>query len=269
MRKRARHSVPAPLTARKLRSPQDLNRPRPLARLTPSCPPRRSMFASTTRPIRHSTPLPLSIVARPHEAGPIRSWRADSLTFVWLDPGITPCCKSGFAQVVKISAGCRRRFRVRSGGTSSPHAKCIGDLGSATTAMRIGDPGALQVLAKNSDRCSFRLFQQYPPNSRHCSAPPPDRPKPKARLKRTAAPPDPAAEKNAGARPRRNDMIPLQWARWDFPSHPNRQRQRRGRWHLKTVSRQVYSACHWFHVSVSTTWTRRCNACCDWRQPTG
>src|SRR4029077_16511121 len=85
---------PAPLTARKLRSPQDLNRRRPLARPIPTGPPRRSMFASTTRPVRHSTPLPLSIVARPHEAGLIRSWRADSLAFVWLDPGITPCCKS-------------------------------------------------------------------------------------------------------------------------------------------------------------------------------
>src|ERR1700735_3237318 len=52
------------------------------------------MSASTTRPFRHSIPLPLSIVARPHEAGLIRSWRADSLAFVWLDPGITPCCKS-------------------------------------------------------------------------------------------------------------------------------------------------------------------------------
>src|SRR6478735_8529063 len=60
---------PAPLTARKLRSPQDLNRRRPLARPIPTGPPRRSMFASTTRPVRHSTPLPLSIVARPHEAG--------------------------------------------------------------------------------------------------------------------------------------------------------------------------------------------------------
>src|SRR6202035_5886890 len=85
---------PAPLTSRKLRSPQDLNRPRPLARPTPSGPPRRSTSASTTRPVRHSIPLPLSIVARPHEGGLIRSWRADSLAFVWLDPGITPCCKS-------------------------------------------------------------------------------------------------------------------------------------------------------------------------------
>src|SRR3954463_5486119 len=87
---------PAPLTARKLRLPQDLNRPRPLARPIPTAPPHRSMFASTTRPVRHSTPLPLSIVARPHEAGFLRSWRADSLALVWLDPGITPCCKSLF-----------------------------------------------------------------------------------------------------------------------------------------------------------------------------
>jgi hypothetical protein len=54
-----------------------------------------------------------------------------------------------------------RRFRIRSGGTSLPRTKFIGDLGSATTAIRIDDPGALQVLAKNSDRCNFRLFQQY------------------------------------------------------------------------------------------------------------
>jgi hypothetical protein len=42
-----------------------------------------------------------------------------------------------------------------------PHTKFIGDLGSAATAIRIDDPDALQFLAKNSDRCNFRLFQQY------------------------------------------------------------------------------------------------------------
>src|SRR3981189_1434503 len=52
------------------------------------------MSASTTRQVRHKIPLPLSIVARPHEAGPILSWRADSLALVWLDSGITPCCKT-------------------------------------------------------------------------------------------------------------------------------------------------------------------------------
>src|SRR5262249_41482591 len=76
------------------RSTQDQNRPRLLARLIPPGSRHRSMSALTTRPVRHSAPLPLSIVAGPHEAGPIRSWRADSLAFVWLDPGITPCCKS-------------------------------------------------------------------------------------------------------------------------------------------------------------------------------
>src|ERR1700727_1835411 len=86
------HSVP--LTLRKPISPQDRSRPRPLARPALPGPPRRLMSASTTRPVRHSIPLSLSIVARPHGAGLISSWRADSQAFVWLDPGITPCCKS-------------------------------------------------------------------------------------------------------------------------------------------------------------------------------
>src|SRR5436190_9929548 len=94
----------APLTARNLRSPQDRNRLRPLARPTPPDLPRRSMSASTIRPVRHSIPLSLSIVGRPHQAGPIRSWRADSLVFVWLDPGITPCCKSRKSDIPKILA---------------------------------------------------------------------------------------------------------------------------------------------------------------------
>ena len=34
------------------------------------------------RHVQFDTPLPLSIVARPHEAGLIRSWRADSLALV-------------------------------------------------------------------------------------------------------------------------------------------------------------------------------------------
>src|SRR6185503_11395348 len=94
---------PAPLTSRKLKLPQDLNRRRPLARPIPTGPPHRSMFASTTRPVRHSTPLPLSIVARPHEAGHLRSWRADSLALVWLDPGITHVEKLENRRAPKIS----------------------------------------------------------------------------------------------------------------------------------------------------------------------
>jgi hypothetical protein len=57
----------------------DRNRPRPLARLIPPGSPHRSMSASMTRPVRHNVPSRLSIVARPHEDGLMRSWRADSL----------------------------------------------------------------------------------------------------------------------------------------------------------------------------------------------
>src|SRR5947207_399768 len=37
----------------------------------------------------------------------------------------------------------------------------MGDFGSATEAMRIIDLFALQVFAKNLDRCNFRLLQHY------------------------------------------------------------------------------------------------------------
>jgi hypothetical protein len=46
------------------------------------------------------------------------------------DPGITPCCKSLFALVIKNSPSCRRDFRVKMWGTSSPDDKLTGDLGS-------------------------------------------------------------------------------------------------------------------------------------------
>src|SRR5215813_5373370 len=85
---------PAPWISQKQRLLQDRNQPRLLAQLNPCRSPRRSMSASTTRPIRHSAPSSLSVVTRSHEADLIHSWRADSLAFVWLDPGITPCCKS-------------------------------------------------------------------------------------------------------------------------------------------------------------------------------
>ena len=42
----------------------------------------------------------------------------------------------------------------------------MGDFGSATEAMRIIDLFALQIFAKKSGRCNFRLLQHY----RHVSA---------------------------------------------------------------------------------------------------
>src|SRR5215471_5064124 len=85
---------PAPWISQKQRLLQVRNQPRLLAQLNPCRSPRRSMSASTIRPIRHSAPSSLSIVARSHEADLIHPWRADSLAVVWLDPGITPCCKT-------------------------------------------------------------------------------------------------------------------------------------------------------------------------------
>jgi hypothetical protein len=52
------------------------------------------MFALTTRPVRHSATLRLSIVARPHEAGPMLSGELIPCVSVWHDSGITPCCKT-------------------------------------------------------------------------------------------------------------------------------------------------------------------------------
>jgi hypothetical protein len=41
----------------------------------------------------------------------------------------------------------------------------MGDFGSATEAMRIIDLFALQIFAKKSGRCNFRLLQHYRPIS--------------------------------------------------------------------------------------------------------
>jgi hypothetical protein len=43
----------------------------------------------------------------------------------------------------------------------------VGDFGSATETMRIIDLFALQVFAKNLDRCNFRLLQHNPFKSEH------------------------------------------------------------------------------------------------------
>jgi hypothetical protein len=51
---------------------------------------------STTRPVQHNIPLPLSIVERPHEAGLIRSWRADSLCLCLARSRNYPMLKKSF-----------------------------------------------------------------------------------------------------------------------------------------------------------------------------
>jgi len=83
--------------------------------------------------------------------------------FVWHDPGITPCCKSPFAVVTKNSPGCRREFRVKMWGTSSPDDKLTGDLGNVIEATESGDRQLIRVTAEKLSPDNFRLLQQYLP----------------------------------------------------------------------------------------------------------
>jgi hypothetical protein len=81
--------------------------------------------------------------------------------FVWHDPGITPCCKSLFALLIKNSPGCRREFRVKMWGTSSPDDKLTGDLGNMIEATESGDRQLICVTAEKLLPDNFRLLQQY------------------------------------------------------------------------------------------------------------
>src|SRR5712672_1813713 len=117
------------------------------------------MSASTTRQVRHKIPLPLSIVARPHEAGPILSWRADSLALVWLDSGITPCCKSLFAARGTNSPSCGRRDRRIMWGATSSCDELTGDFGGAFEATSIDDCRSFCRLAEDLSHGILGLLQ--------------------------------------------------------------------------------------------------------------
>src|SRR5262249_21156461 len=54
----------------------------------------RSNSVSATRPVRHSSPSKLSIVARPTPVSLILPGELIPEPMAWLDPGITTCCKS-------------------------------------------------------------------------------------------------------------------------------------------------------------------------------
>src|SRR6266480_2570073 len=144
-------SVPllAPSISRTQRSPPARNRLRPLARLIPPGSPHRSMSSSTTRLAQYSAPLLLSIFARPHRMASCVPGELIPCAFVWHDPGITPCCKSLFALVIKNSPGCRRDFRVKMWGTSSPDDKLTGDLGNVIETTQIGGRRSNRLTAGN------------------------------------------------------------------------------------------------------------------------
>jgi hypothetical protein len=71
------------------------------------------------------------------------------------------CCKSLFALVIKNSPGCRRDFRVKMWGTSSPDDKLTSDLGSVIETTQIGGRRSDRLMAGKLSPGNFGLLQQY------------------------------------------------------------------------------------------------------------
>jgi hypothetical protein len=78
-----------------------------------------------------------------------------------LDPGITPCCKSLFALLIKNSPGCRRNFVVKMWGTSSADDRLTGDLGNVIEAIQIDNRRPDRHIARKLSPSNFGLLQQY------------------------------------------------------------------------------------------------------------
>src|SRR6266849_374419 len=80
------------------------------------------------------------------------------------------CYKSLFALVIKNSPGCRRDFRVKMWGTSSPDDKLTGDLGNVIEATQIGGRRSDRLMAGKLSPGNFGLLQQYLPIPDSCTA---------------------------------------------------------------------------------------------------
>src|SRR6266478_1703569 len=80
------------------------------------------------------------------------------------------CCKSLFALVIKNSPGCRRDFRVKMWGTSSPDDKLTGDLGNVIESTQIGGRRSDRLMAGKLSPSNFGLLQQNLPIADICSA---------------------------------------------------------------------------------------------------
>ena len=140
-----------PLTSRKPRSPQDLNRPRP-SHAIPGLIYHKFDVCFKLDPVRHSIPLPLSIVARPHEAGLIVPGELIALPLSGSIPQL-PMFRSRFQKVAEILIGRRCGFGVESV-TSSPHAKLIAS-SVARLVRRIDDRFAFSGFTKIRTDATF------------------------------------------------------------------------------------------------------------------
>jgi hypothetical protein len=75
------------------------------------------------------------------------------------------CCKSLFTLVIKNSPGCRRDFRVKMWGTSSPDDKLTGDLGNVIETTQIAGRRLVRLMARNLSPGNFGLLQHNLPIS--------------------------------------------------------------------------------------------------------
>jgi hypothetical protein len=105
------------------------------------------------------------------------------------------CCKSRSALLIKNSLGCRRDFRVKMWGTSSPDGKLTGDLGNAIESTEIDGCRSRRPLAGKLSSGDFRLLQQYRPIATHAA-----RVEAKGAVFGTARVPQPAEPKTARSR---------------------------------------------------------------------
>src|SRR5262249_31648625 len=80
------------------------------------------------------------------------------------------CCKSLFALVITIPPGCRRDFRVKMWGTSSPDDKLTGDLGNVIETTQIGGRRSDRLTAGNLSPGNFGLLQHNLPKPDSCTA---------------------------------------------------------------------------------------------------
>src|SRR6516164_9851073 len=81
------------------------------------------------------------------------------------------CCKSLFALLIKNSPDCRRNFRVKMWGTSSPDDKLTGDLGNVIEPTQSGGRRLVRVMAGKLSPGNFRLLQHgVIPGSCHTKA---------------------------------------------------------------------------------------------------
>src|SRR5256885_11988790 len=107
----------------------------------------RSLSASAIRPVRHSVPLWLSIVARPHEVGLVDSWRADSLSRSMARSRNYPMCKNTLLGVIlelrfprDLRGDRMKRFVERiDRGQSTLFPECVEDWISEDNPVRVID----------------------------------------------------------------------------------------------------------------------------------